>query len=135
MEATKKDEQWNSTLLSSLGCGLLLAVLISYFFYELEGAIVTGIAFLCLALGLWITQLLTRAFTGVKKQSPAVLVLLFTGKLLWWASLFILSKKITPAQQWPVMIGFLFFLIAITLAGVLHYGFPGKSSESKLGDS
>ena len=135
MGAANKESQWNATLYSALVCGLILSAITAYFFYELEGTITASVGFLCLALGLWLTRGLAGAFTGVVKASPARLIILLTGKLLWWVAIFVLSKKVAPGQQWPVMIGFLFFLIAITLAGVTHYGFPGKSSESKLGDS
>lgn len=135
MQTAPNQAQWNSTLYSSLGSGLLLSGLVSYLLFLFEGVIPTLAAFLCLALGLWLTRGLASAFTGVTKANPASLIFLFTGKLLWWIGLFVMSKKVTAAQQWPVAIGFLFFMIAITLAGLVHYGFKPKSSESKLGDS
>jgi hypothetical protein len=112
------------SLYLSLGIFSLIAAISGYLIYGNSGAITAFSSILCLALGFWITESLIGVFTGVKKANSTAIVLLFSGKLAWWVGIFWASRILPKGSEPAVAIGLGSFLLALLLAGVLHYGLP-----------
>lgn len=116
---------------------LLFAVVAAALSYHLWGAKHALAAFLgaaCLSAGLFLTEGLFGVFTKVYRANPTAIALLFTGKILWWAMFFMLPRWIPSAFLPAMAIGMGSFLLAILVAGILHYGMP-KISDANTRDS
>jgi hypothetical protein len=126
-----KIEKWRSvrkTMLTALAICMLLSVIGSCLFWGAFAGIITLTSILCLALGLWVTELLIAVLTGVRKANPTAILLLFTGKFLWWGGLIMGAKYLAPGNEKPIALGIVAFLVSILVTGITHYGMP-KISE------
>ena len=63
-------------------------------------------------------------FARVKTVSPTAAIFLFTGKLLWWGALLMLSRRIPAGLELSVAIGMGAFLLALVLAVLSHSYLP-----------
>lgn len=120
-------EKWRNVrrmVVRTLSITSLCVAGVSFWLDGPTGAAVTILSVLCLALGLWITELLIAVFTGMRKANPTAMALLMLGKVLWWGSL-ILGAKLLPAGfEKSVALGIGAFLLAVVITGIAHYGMP-----------
>jgi hypothetical protein len=108
----------------NFGVFSLISAISGYLMYGNSGAITAFASTLCLALGFWITESLIGIFTGVKKANFTAIALLFSGKLAWWVGI-VWASSILPKGSEPVVaIGLGSFLLALLIAGFMHYGLP-----------
>jgi hypothetical protein len=99
-----------------------LAGVLSFLLWGPLPAIASVGVLLCLALGFWITEMLTGVFTQTRKANPTALLLLFFGKLGWWGALILAARHMPPGFDRPVGLGIGSFLLALLLAMLRHYG-------------
>jgi hypothetical protein len=95
--------------------------------FSLWGAPSAGVVeavILCLALGFWITERLIGVFTQTIQANPTAILILFTGKLAWWAMIFIAARHMPAGYDRAVGLGIGAFLVALFAAMVRHYGMP-----------
>ncbi len=128
----------NNTLRKTLWLAFIgataLAVVLSFVWFGNQGAILTLISSLCLALGFGITEALVGVFTGVKKANTSAIALLFLAKLGWWLGLFMLSRHYPPGTEIPIAMGLGAFLLALFIASLSHFGWPKISDGKSAGD-
>lgn len=110
--------------------GIALAVLaavsgaIAFWFWGIFGALTDEVVILCLASGFWITERLVAVFTQTRKANPPAILLLFFGKLAWWAAIFQAARHMPSGLDGAVAVGMVSFLVAIVVAMLRHYGMP-----------
>jgi hypothetical protein len=118
---------WNHVK-RTMGLALLVAGIVSggatYFFWGARAVVVDEVVILCLASGFWITERLVGIFTLTRKANPTAILLLFTGKLAWWATLIVAARRLPPGLDGAVGLGMGAFLLALVAAMLRHYGMP-----------
>ncbi|MGZ3692809.1 MAG: hypothetical protein ACXWQO_01070 [Bdellovibrionota bacterium] len=124
MNKAEKWRQVRSMMMKALGISVTAAVAFSYYFWALPGAAITLAAALCLALGLWVTEMLVAVLTGVRKANATAIMLLFTGKFLWWGGLIVGARALPPGNEKPIALGIIAFLLSILVTGIAQYGMP-----------
>lgn len=129
-EETKKWAKVRKSVGITLGIFGVAATAFSYWYFQPLSGVVTFATICCLALGFWLTEMLVGVFTRVKQANPTAIVLLFTGKIVWWGGIFVLSKQIEPGHEGAIAIGMGTFLLALLVGGISHYGLP-KISDAK----
>lgn len=102
----------------------VLAFGLGFYWLGMTGALVAAGSLLCLALGFWLTETLVGLITGVKKANTTAVGFLFLGKLGWWIGIFLAAKWIPEGNEKSLALGFGFFLLAIFVAGLSHFGLP-----------
>jgi hypothetical protein len=112
------------TFLQTLAGLTALAAALSFWLWGPLAALLTLCAVLFLAAGFWITESLIGVFARVKKVSPTAAIFLFTGKLLWWGSLFVASRRVPQGLELSVALGMGAFLLALVLAVLSHAYLP-----------
>lgn len=112
------------TFLQTLAGLLVLGAALSFWLWGPTAAFLTLCAAAFLLAGLWITENLIGVFARVKTVSPTMAIFLFTGKLLWWGALFVLSRRIPAGLELSVAIGMGAFLLALVLAVLSHSYLP-----------
>lgn len=129
-------EKWKkvrSDLLRWLTFWLALTGGLAFWQWGAREAMAVLLSALCLALGLWVTELLVSIFMGVRKANATAILLLFTGKILWWGSLFFASRYLPPGLEKPIALGIGAFLLAMVCTGFAHYGMPKISDIGNQG--
>jgi hypothetical protein len=116
------------TFLQTLAGLSVLSAGLSFWFWGATAALLTLCAVLFLVAGLWITESLIGVFARVKTVSPTMAIFLFTGKLLWWGALFVLSRKVPAGLELSVALGMGSFLLALVLAVLGHAYTPKKAA-------
>ena len=127
-------QKWQQVRLTLLGLLALSAAAAAGFSYVNWGTMAAGSTVataLCLALGIWLTELLVSVFMGVRKANPTAIALLFLGKLVWWGSILVLSRNHAAGMEKPIALGIAAFLFAVTLTGIFHYGMPKISDPQE----
>lgn len=112
----------------TLGWVLLVVVAIATSFMWLKegwtAGLVTLLAALCLALGLWVTELLVGVFVGVKKANPTAIALLMAAKFGWWGAIFLGSRHVPAGHETAIALGIGAFLVALLVTGIFYFGMP-----------
>ncbi len=126
-------EKWRKvrrTLVLWLGVAMAAGGVFTYQMWGFPGLWAAEGAALCLALGFWLTEMLIGVFTRVKTANASAVVMLFTGKLAWWALLFWAAKRLPAGLDGAVASGLGIFLIALLISTLQHYGMP-RISDGK----
>lgn len=97
---------------------------VAFWFWGLKGALAFALSLLCLASGFWLTEMLIGVFTRVKTANPAAISLLVSGKVLWWAALFLGARRLPPQLGGAVALGVGAFLTALFFSSIRHCGIP-----------
>jgi hypothetical protein len=130
-------DNWKK-LRRNLQLALLVAAAIAAFLGGwvdgIPGAMVAVATLLCLALGFWLTEGLVGVMTGIKKANGTAIGLLFLGKLLWWGSIFWLSRQYPPGTESSIAVGLGAFLLALLIASIGHFGWPKISDAQTPGE-
>jgi hypothetical protein len=78
--------------------------------------------------------MLIGVFTQTVRANPTAIMLLFMGKLGWWAGLIVAARHLPHGYEGPVGLGMCAFLLAVVIAMIQHYGMP-RISDGKHPDS
>lgn len=126
-------EKWRNvrrTLFIWLAITMCIGGALCYREWGWQGMAAAEGAALCLALGFWLTEMLVGVFTKVKTANATAIVLIFSGKLAWWALLFWFARHLPAGLDGAVASGLGIFLIALLFATLRHYGMP-RISDGK----
>lgn len=129
-----KWRQTRRTFLAFLLVGMLLGGGFAAYRWQGAGVVVVEGAILCLASGLWITEKLIGIFTRVQRANGTAIVLIFSLKILWWATLFWAARHLPPGYDGAVGLGIGIFLLTVLLAALKHYGMPRISDGNSPND-
>ncbi len=132
MEEPEFRNKWKNvrgTLLWCLVAGAFLNGGISFWLWGSESVFTAEAAFLCLALGFWLTEMLLGVFSGVKRANATAIALLFIAKVAWWVALFWAANRIPPGHNRAVALGVGTFLVALLVSTFKHFGMPTISDE------
>lgn len=124
MTQAMKWKKVRKTLLISLGICLLGVAAFGFWQWGGNAAAIIALSGLCLALGLWVTELLVSVLTGVRKANATAVALLLAGKFLWWGALILGAKWVPAGNEVPIALGIGAFLLSVLVTGIVHYGMP-----------
>ncbi|MGE3261396.1 MAG: hypothetical protein AB7K68_06435 [Bacteriovoracia bacterium] len=120
-------EKWRKVrkmLLLALAVSATAAGGLALWLWGVNGALLTVGSSLCLALGLWVTELLIAVLTGVRKANATAILLLLMGKFLWWGALIAGSRFLPSGNEGAIALGIGAFLFSVLITGIVHYGMP-----------
>ena len=119
---------WLKKFYIFLGVWLLIALVAGGFLFPLAMLPFILLGALALLSGFKLTELLVSVLTGVRKANALAIIIIFLLKLLWWATLFVVSKKVTQPMIAPLGLGFAAFLLALLSAALFVFGVPKISA-------
>jgi hypothetical protein len=127
----KEVKSWRQTFNLHLAVWAIIALITGSYLFGNKGVMYAGLGFGLLSVGFLITEYLVGIFTKVRTANATAVTLLAGLKLLWWAGLFLIVRRVKGDVVLPVAIGFGAFLLSILSMSVHVFGLPKISSPKQ----